>query len=194
MSDISLLMTGTFTLGLTSMADLSQPPEIQPDIGVHHSATDTLISKVGIIPPEFMPLGGETLTLLSNVPTEYQNTLKKSRKKALAERFLDSAKSNIFPAVQNVDEQQRITGQVSTEMADVISQQLTNLTPQTLRFGNSGVSVRVLQRLLLSNGYAVRVDGVFGALTEVAVKAFQDQRKIKTDGVVGPLTWNELTK
>jgi len=63
-----------------------------------------------------------------------------------------------------------------------------------LGFGSSGVSVKVLQRLLLSNGYAVRVDGVFGALTESAVKAFQNRRNLGVDGVVGSTTWRELTK
>ncbi|MDJ0676960.1 MAG: peptidoglycan-binding domain-containing protein [Calothrix sp. MO_167.B42] len=77
----------------------------------------------------------------------------------------------------------------------------SNLTPNlnnggslpTLRFGNSGISVKVLQRILLSNGYAVPVDGVFGALTETAVKAFQSQSKLAEDGVVGGNTWRELT-
>lgn len=64
----------------------------------------------------------------------------------------------------------------------------------TLGFGSSGISVKVLQRLLLSNGYAVRVDGAFGALTESAVKAFQNRRYLGVDGVVGYRTWRELTK
>jgi peptidoglycan hydrolase-like protein with peptidoglycan-binding domain len=64
----------------------------------------------------------------------------------------------------------------------------------TLRFGNSGIVVRVLQRLLVSQGYMTRVDGNFGALTEVAVKAFQSQRQLKVDGIVGAITWEQLTK
>ena len=63
----------------------------------------------------------------------------------------------------------------------------------TLRFGDSGDAVRVLQRLLLSNGYDVGVDGTFAALTETAIKAFQDQRGLQADGVVGQGTWRELT-
>jgi Putative peptidoglycan binding domain len=70
----------------------------------------------------------------------------------------------------------------------------TNQNLPTLGFGSSGVSVKVLQRVLLSNGYAVRVDGVFGALTESAVKAFQNRRNLDVDGVVGFRTWRELTK
>jgi peptidoglycan hydrolase-like protein with peptidoglycan-binding domain len=63
----------------------------------------------------------------------------------------------------------------------------------TLSFGDSGNAVRVLQRILISNGYSVRADGNFGALTEVAVKAFQSQRNLAADGVVGPRTWRALT-
>lgn len=63
-----------------------------------------------------------------------------------------------------------------------------------LSFGTFGMSVRVLQRLLLANGYPVRVDGNFGALTETAVKAFQSNRNLTIDGVVGQRTWGELTR
>ncbi|MBD2356525.1 peptidoglycan-binding protein [Tolypothrix sp. FACHB-123] len=68
----------------------------------------------------------------------------------------------------------------------------SNASLPNLRFGDTGDAVRVLQRLLLNNRYAVKVDGVFGALTETAVKAFQNQRNLKTDGIVGQRTWREL--
>lgn len=64
----------------------------------------------------------------------------------------------------------------------------------TLRFGSSGNAVRALQRLLRSNNYFIGVDGSFGAVTETAVKAFQEQRGLITDGIVGPRTWRELTR
>jgi Putative peptidoglycan binding domain len=69
-----------------------------------------------------------------------------------------------------------------------------DITLPILRFGSSGGAVKVLQRLLLSNGYAIRVDGVFGALTEAAIKAFQNKHTLPADGIVGSRTWNELTK
>ncbi|MBW4644590.1 MAG: peptidoglycan-binding protein [Goleter apudmare HA4340-LM2] len=68
----------------------------------------------------------------------------------------------------------------------------SNPTLPNLRFGDSGDAVRVLQRLLLNNRYPVKLDGVFGAVTETAVKAFQNQRNLATDGVVGSRTWREL--
>ncbi|MBF1991786.1 MAG: peptidoglycan-binding protein [Fischerella thermalis M58_A2018_009] len=63
-----------------------------------------------------------------------------------------------------------------------------------LGFGHTGDTVRVLQRLLRSNGYRIQVDGIFGALTESAVKAFQNRRNLVADGIVGQRTWRELTK
>ncbi|TFI54385.1 peptidoglycan-binding protein [Mastigocladus laminosus UU774] len=63
-----------------------------------------------------------------------------------------------------------------------------------LGFGNRGDAVRVLQRVLRFNGYTVQVDGIFGALTESAVKAFQNRRNLVSDGIVGQKTWRELTR
>ena len=72
-------------------------------------------------------------------------------------------------------------------------QAFANQSLPSLRFGDSGDAVRVAQRLLLNNGYSVQLDGSFGALTETAVKAFQSQRGLTIDGVVGSTTWRELT-
>lgn len=72
------------------------------------------------------------------------------------------------------------------------AQATSNPTLPNLRFGDSGDAVRVLQRLLLNNRYAVKLDGTFGAVTETAVKAFQTQRNLSPDGVVGSRTWREL--
>jgi peptidoglycan hydrolase-like protein with peptidoglycan-binding domain len=84
----------------------------------------------------------------------------------------------------------------TSESQEPTMQLLANFTNRlpTLRFGNSGESVRVLQRLLRSNGYPVTIDGSFGALTESAVRAFQARRGLTTDGIVGPVTWRELTR
>ena len=71
--------------------------------------------------------------------------------------------------------------------------QLSSQNLPILRFNSSGLTVRVLQRLLVANGYAIRVDGVFGALTESAVKAFQNQHNLTVDGIVGQRTWYYLT-
>jgi peptidoglycan hydrolase-like protein with peptidoglycan-binding domain len=83
----------------------------------------------------------------------------------------------------------------SIDELEVLRMQLSSLQNlPTLRFGSSGNAVRVLQQLLISNGYSVRIDGYFGALTETAVKAFQSRRNLVVDGIVGPKTWRELTR
>lgn len=55
----------------------------------------------------------------------------------------------------------------------------------TLRRGDKGETVKELQRAL----GGIAVDGVFGAKTEDAVKAWQRLHKLTVDGVVGPKTW-----
>ncbi|MDY6901307.1 MAG: peptidoglycan-binding domain-containing protein [Cyanobacteriota bacterium] len=63
-----------------------------------------------------------------------------------------------------------------------------------LRYGNSGNAVRVLQTLLTYNRYGVGINGRFDVLTETAVKAFQANRRLAADGIVGSRTWRELTR
>ncbi|MEO1431436.1 MAG: peptidoglycan-binding domain-containing protein [Cyanobacteria bacterium J06632_19] len=63
-----------------------------------------------------------------------------------------------------------------------------------LRYGNTGNAVRVLQTLLMYNRYRVRITGDFDVLTEAAVKAFQSNRRLAADGIVGSRTWRELTR
>jgi len=61
-----------------------------------------------------------------------------------------------------------------------------------LRRGSRGKAVRHLQRCLRSHGVGVAVDGAFGVYTETGVKAFQANRGLVVDGVVGPKTWDAL--
>jgi peptidoglycan hydrolase-like protein with peptidoglycan-binding domain len=59
-----------------------------------------------------------------------------------------------------------------------------------LRKGSTDPAVRDLQQALKTLGYDPGpVDGVFGAQTEVAVKAFQQAKGIDVDGIVGRITW-----
>jgi peptidoglycan hydrolase-like protein with peptidoglycan-binding domain len=64
----------------------------------------------------------------------------------------------------------------------------------TVKKGDSGDAVRILQRLLVYHGITVTVDGIFGSVTETKVKAFQKVRKLKEDGIVGSMTWRELSE
>lgn len=68
-----------------------------------------------------------------------------------------------------------------------------NVYTQTLRKGDSGASVSVLQRLLNEHGASLTVDGKFGDKTLAAVKKFQKENHMTADGVVGASTWAALS-
>lgn len=51
-----------------------------------------------------------------------------------------------------------------------------------------GDDVRRLQRALTATGFPLRVDGMFGPRTADAVKRFQQARRLRTTGIVGPET------
>lgn len=62
----------------------------------------------------------------------------------------------------------------------------------TLRHGASGVAVSELQAVLTKRGFLTKIDGVFGAATAAAVRAFQSRSGLAVDGVVGGYTWRAL--
>lgn len=67
-----------------------------------------------------------------------------------------------------------------------------------LRLGDTGSTVRLAQFMLniAANFYKtllpIGIDGVFGRLTQSAVRLFQAERRLSVDGVIGPMTWSEL--
>ncbi|MEA5599095.1 peptidoglycan-binding domain-containing protein [Rivularia sp. UHCC 0363] len=80
----------------------------------------------------------------------------------------------------------------------------TDLTLPTLRRGDRGRSVQMLQQILLDNGFlgaagvrlgnpnGAAVDGVFGAITESAVRDLQQRYNIPVTGQVNPVAWEML--
>jgi peptidoglycan hydrolase-like protein with peptidoglycan-binding domain len=67
------------------------------------------------------------------------------------------------------------------------------ISMMTLKNGHRGTQVKVLQWLLSQNGFdAGKIDGIFGANTKKAVKAYQEAHGLDPDGIVGRQTWKSL--
>jgi cell wall-associated NlpC family hydrolase len=64
--------------------------------------------------------------------------------------------------------------------------------PGLTKPGASGDAVRQVQQRLRDRGWNVSVDGVFGPATEKLVRAFQQDKHLEDDGIVGPKTWEAL--
>jgi len=63
----------------------------------------------------------------------------------------------------------------------------------SLKSGDSGAQVKVLQRALTSLGFSTgKIDGNYGPKTQAAVKRFQRSARLKADGIVGPKTLSAL--
>jgi peptidoglycan hydrolase-like protein with peptidoglycan-binding domain len=64
------------------------------------------------------------------------------------------------------------------------------MTEPVLSKGSNDPAVRDLQAALKALGQDPGpIDGIFGGKTETAVKAFQQQRGIAVDGIVGRVSW-----
>ncbi len=63
---------------------------------------------------------------------------------------------------------------------------------EEIKKGNTGKTVLELQSTLIFTGFLIRKDGIFGIETETAVKLFQKNSKIKSDGIVNQSTWEKL--
>ena len=67
-----------------------------------------------------------------------------------------------------------------------------NIELSVLKSNSRGDQVKALQRLLVGYGYDLKVDGVFGTVTDRTVRTFQRKYGLSADGVVGTKTWGKL--
>ena len=85
---------------------------------------------------------------------------------------------------------------MDTNVIDISPKDLVVTSPKIgrprLKKGDSGKAVKKLQRALRATGHKLKVDGEFGSVTKDKVKAFQKQRGLKVDGIVGKRTWAAL--
>lgn len=91
----------------------------------------------------------------------------------------------IDPTFDMVEFRQDVENVMSGKKVTVVT--TVDPTRDMLRKGDSGASVRELQKLL-----KITADGNFGPNTEKAVKKFQAAHGLVSDGLVGPRTWKEL--
>lgn len=113
-----------------------------------------------------------------------------------------AARSSAAPAAPTASAPQRpfqadsFTPAATTRSAAVAS---TAAQGPTLRRGDTGAAVESLQNDLVKLGYMTQAQvstgrGTFGPQTEAAVKAFQQDKGLEADGVVGPKTREALSK
>ncbi|WP_349409716.1 peptidoglycan-binding protein [Pseudalkalibacillus sp. SCS-8] len=80
------------------------------------------------------------------------------------------------------------TGKVDEKTADVLEE-----ATELIQRGDRGKAVEHLQKHLAElKLYSYQVDGIFGPLTEKAVKKFQQENNLQVDGIAGPETKAEL--
>lgn len=199
MNDIVLLITGVLTTRQPSLSVLPKQPEIQLDSGVKRSKNGQsfqLNSSVKITSNEFVKLDKSSKSTPLTLQPEHQKTLlSKTQKNHIQDFYSLSEVKNPQAFKVRFPHEQRLISQQNYDNEIVpITPRFDNQNLPNLRFGSSGLAVRVLQRLLVANGYTMRVDGIFGAFTESAVKAFQNRRNLGSDGVVGQRTWQSLTR
>lgn len=64
--------------------------------------------------------------------------------------------------------------------------------PGTVQLRSHGYAVRQVQQRLKDRGWRITVDGVFGPATDKVVRAFQREKGLAVDGIVGRRTWGAM--
>ena len=82
----------------------------------------------------------------------------------------------------------RIAGMLMAIMMAASMMTTAMAADSTLRYNDRGAAVTELQQLLNQLGYTTAVDGVYGPGTQEAVKRFQSDKGLKSDGVAGSAT------
>ena len=81
-----------------------------------------------------------------------------------------------------------------------ISQKIPAYPGTSLRLGSRGENVSIMQMALnvinqgWGNSNQLVVDGIFGAATEAAVRAFQTRVGLTADGIIGRNTWGAISE
>ena len=90
----------------------------------------------------------------------------------------------VIIAPDNLDDPGPVVRASAVDPSDPPPPPVLHLTLPYMR----GEAVRRVQEALNTNGFANSKDGVYGPFTEALVKKFQDSKRLRVDGVVGPAT------
>lgn len=64
--------------------------------------------------------------------------------------------------------------------------------PRVMKRGAKGNDVSRFQQRLKDRGWNIAVDGDFGPKTETIVRAFQKEKNLTVDGIIGPQSWRAI--
>lgn len=74
----------------------------------------------------------------------------------------------------------------------IVPTEVKSTSMTSLKIGQQGESVKVLQLALRRKGFDIKIDGIFGADTETLIRSFQSRCGLADDGVVGMSTKKAL--
>jgi peptidoglycan hydrolase-like protein with peptidoglycan-binding domain len=103
-------------------------------------------------------------------------------------------RSHVAVGVPVVPERIEVSGPVP--IARIEGEEIPEAAPHpTLRPGDYGNDVSLLQRLLADRGFMreEEIDGILRDATEAALRTFQKQNRLTEDGMAGPETWAALS-
>jgi hypothetical protein len=95
----------------------------------------------------------------------------------------DGTDLQYYPEVHMLDDDSDAAGELLPGRGEVLP---------LLRWGSRGEKVRLAQTKLNEAGSALDEDAIFGRLTYKATVAFQKERGLAVDGLIGPETWSAL--
>lgn len=126
----------------------------------------------GVCAVDYFLLNGQKVLLIED-STGHSSSIDKTGRRIITEDFLKA----------RIEEAMFFTPKISKYVYT-----------RTLRMGDRLWEVITLQKALNLQGYNLKEDGVFGKLTDGAVRNFQSKRGLVVDGIVGRLTAAELAK
>lgn len=149
-------------------------PELKPNANLYSIGVEMCVEKNGVISPI-------TISRTAEVVAELCKTYKLTEKDIV--RHYDAThKPCPKPFVSDPEQFERFKKTVATLLKPEIPKY-----PGLSKLGSRGESVKLIQKAL-----KIHSDGIFGAITDRAVKTFQKENNLTVDGLVGSKTWGKL--